>query len=187
MHLKFIVPIVAALAFAGSAVAQDGPKTIPGPGAGPGPNWAAHHANMCNNQYAGAVGRLAALEVQLKLTSAQKPAFDRWRNVKLSGAKAEADNCAGMMAPGGDRSVVEAHKMQIAKVEARLADLKAETPALDALANALTPDQLQILKRAGFHAMHERGGRMGRMFDRQDDMHRMHDGHGGGHGNRPQH
>ncbi len=171
MQLKFVVPVLAGLEFAGSALAQGAPQ-------GPMPHrmqmsaedMAKHHADMCTNMYAGAVGKMAALEVKLKLTAAQKPLFERWKNIRLSSAKARADKCGTMKMPDRNMSIIDGLKLHTTMLEARLADLKAETPSLEALVNALDKDQQEILKRAAMHAMHDRMGMMGHFMDRRGGM-----------------
>jgi hypothetical protein len=182
MQLKFVVPVLAGLAFTGSALAQDAPQ-------GPMPHrmqmsaedMSKHHADMCSNMYAGAVGKLATLEVKLKLTAAQKPLFERWKNIRLSSAKAHADKCGTMKMPDRDMSIIDGLKLHTMMLEARLADLKAETPSLEALVNALDKDQQETLKRAAMHAMHEREGMMHHFMERHDGMR----GHGMGGMNPP--
>lgn len=150
MKLRYAAPLLAALALSAPAFAQDAqaPRSQD--------DMAKHHGQMCTNHYARAVGGLAALEVQLKLTSAQKPLFERWKNVKLANAKSVSAKCAEMKMPDHQLSIIEARKLQIALLESRLADLKAETPALEALVNSLDNDQQEILKRVGIFAMHHR-------------------------------
>lgn len=179
MQLKFVVPVLAGLAFAGSALAQDAPQ-------GPMPNrmqmsaddMSKHHADMCANMYAGAVGKMAALEVKLKLTAAQKPLFERWKKVRLESAKSHADKCGTMKMPGRDMTIMDGLKLETTMLEARLADLKAETPALGALVDSLDKDQQETLKRAALRAMHDRMGMMHGFMDRHDGMR----GHGRGMG-----
>jgi hypothetical protein len=61
-------------------------------------------------------------------------------------------------------------KLETTMLEARLADLKAEAPALGALVDSLDKDQQETLKRAAVHAMHDRMGMMGHFMDRRDGM-----------------
>lgn len=143
-------------------------------------DFAKFHAEMCTNHYAHAVGKLAELETKLALTSSQKGAFERWKDIKLKNAKAQSTKCADFTPPGRDASIMELRQRQIARLEERLAALKAETPALDALVKVLTPEQQTVLKRAaretmGEHMMmmrHFRDDR-GPMGPRGDDHHPM--------------
>jgi len=171
MKFTTVLPILAALALtAPAALAQDAPQSPKHHGMQMSADeMAKHHGEMCSDLYARAVGKLAALEVRLNLTAAQKQTFERWKQVKLAHAKDHAAKCADMTPPDRDASIIELHQHQIARLEDRLANLKAETPALEALVKILTPEQQQILKRAGMEAMR----------DHMDGMHRMMEG---GHG-----
>ncbi|GAA0567056.1 Spy/CpxP family protein refolding chaperone [Rhizomicrobium electricum] len=131
-------------------------------------DFAKHHAEMCTNHYAHAVGKLAELETRLALTSSQKGAFERWKDIKLKDAKAHSTKCADFTPPGRDASIMELRQHQIARLEDRLNALKAETPALEALVKVLTPEQQTVLKRAARE----------HMGDRMMMMRRFHDGRG---------
>lgn len=146
--MKFTIPALAAalVLAAPAALAQDAT-----PPQQPKFDFAAHHAEMCNNLYAHAVGKFAELEVRLKLTSVQKPLFERWKNVKLTDAKARASECSTQQPPARDASIVDIRKTQIARLETRLSTLKAETPSFEALAKSLDTDQIKTLQ----HSAHE--------------------------------
>lgn len=173
--MKFVstLPILAALALTG-ALAQDAPQAPKHHGMQmSADDMAKHHGEMCTDFYARAVGKLATLEVRLNLTAAQKQAFERWKQVKLTHAKDHAAKCADFTPPGRDASIIELRKLQIARAEQRLANLKAETPALEALVKVLSPEQQEILKRAGLEAAREHMGMMHRSFDGGRMMHRQ--------------
>ena len=194
MKCRIIVPFFASLALcASAAMAQDAPQAPPAPTAahmGHGPwhmnkeDMAKHHAQRCSDRYAGAVGRLAYLETKLDLTDRQKPLFERWKHVKLSAVRAHADECATKMPRDMDASIIDRMKMHEKMMKARLADLQAEMPSLEALVASLNDEQKEDLDRA--HEMF--GERMHGMFGDRDRhgmhgmMERMHDGHGHGHG-----
>ena len=186
MTFRIIVPFIASLALcASAAMAQDAPQAPPAPTAahmGHGPwhmnkeDMAKHHAQRCSDRYARAVGALAYLETRLALTDRQKPLFDRWQRVKLSAARAHSDECTTMMPRDMDASIIDRMKMHEKKMKARLADLQAELPSLEALFASLTDEQKHALERThemfgdrDGHGMH---GMMGR----------MHHGHGHGDG-----
>lgn len=127
-----------------------------GPGKGPdGAEMAKMHAQMCQDGYAQDVGRFATLEVRLQLTDKQKPLFERWKALKLKAAKAHAESCAAMNPPEPpDPSAgtapkapdpVEGLKREEARLKARLADLKAEIPAFEALCASLSDEQKHAL------------------------------------------
>lgn len=156
--MRFVVlPVIAALAMTAAAASAEPPPPA-------GPDQA--HAQMCLNRYAGVTGKLAALEVRLNLTPAQKTAFERWKQIKLAAARAASTKCAEMAPLGRDASIMELRQRQIARLEARLADLKAETPALEALVRLLDPGQQRILLQAARHAEGERMMAMHRMMER---------------------
>ncbi len=164
--MKFTIAAFAALVLAAPmALAQEAP---PSAKADREAFHARHHEEMCNNLYAHAVGKLAELDVKLKLTNIQKPLFERWKTVKLAAVKAHTAKCAAMTPPGRDASLLERRKLQIAMLETRLADLKAETPALEALVGSLDQQQQETLRRAGHDAMRPHFG--GRMMEHRGPM-----------------
>lgn len=165
MKILTALPVLAALTLAAPAFAQDAP---PPPAKAGKPNAefrAARHAEHCTNIYAGAVGKLAALEVKLNLTASQKSLFARWQKVKLENAKKHAEKCTAMTPPAGKPSIMERFDRRTAMMEARLAELKAEKPSLEALVGALSPEQQNVLARA---ADHDRMGKMGHGMGRHD-------------------
>lgn len=131
----------------------------------------ARRGEFCQEGYARAAGRFAALEVRLNLTAAQTGAFNRWRDLRLAAAKRTAGECTAQPqgAPGrGPRggtatppSPVERLTREETRLQHRLADIQAERPGLEALYNSLSPAQRQTLAR-------ERGG-----FGRGPGMHGM--------------
>ena len=147
-----ILPVLAALSFAAPALA-DSPAPPPDVAA----KIAAHHADQCADRYAHVVGKLAEIETRLSLTEAQKAAWERFKDIKLKHAKAASAECVDFKPLGPDASIIDRRKLQIARLEKRLANLKAETPALEALVKVLTPEQQAILKHA---AREEMGRRM---------------------------
>lgn len=151
--MKFVtaLPVLAALALTAPALAQQ--QTPPPDRVA---EMAKHHAEMCANHYAHAVGKLAEIEVRLNLASGQKGPFERWKDIKLKHAKAASADCADFKPLDRDASIIDRRSQQIARLEKRLANLKAETPALEALVKVLTPEQQDVLKRAA----NEEGGRM---------------------------
>jgi len=168
--MKFTIAALTAMALAAPlAFAQDMPP--PGHKADKG-DWKAarHHGEMCDGLYAHAVGKLAELEVKLKLTSIQTPLFERWKSVKLNAVKDHTAKCATMMPPDRDGSILERRKMQIAMLEAHLADMKAEQPALEALVGSLDTPQQETLTRAGHEANMMRMHFGDRMMERKGHM-----------------
>jgi hypothetical protein len=157
MATKFLLPLIASLCLgASAALAQDAPPPPPA-GANSSPDLQAPgkapskedmekmHARMCLDGYAMEAGRLATLEVRLQLTAKQQSAFDRWKAVKLAAAKARAADCSAMKMPDPGKaekpSFVEGLKAEERHLKDRLADIKAELPASEALAAVLSDEQ----------------------------------------------
>jgi|WetSurMetagenome_2_1015567.scaffolds.fasta_scaffold559548_1 hypothetical protein len=169
-----------AFAFAGSAaLAQDAPPPPAPQGAMPHMMhmnkdfMAKHRVEMCDGLYARAVGRMAELEVKLALTATQKPLFERWKAVRLASVKMRSGQCAKLELPGPDAAILDGLKLETAMLEARLADLKAETPSLEALVKALDPGQQKTLQRAARRLMHERMDMLEHMHGMRDRSMRM--------------
>ena len=129
----------------------------------------------CKSRYAHVAGKLAYLQADLQITDAQRGAFDQWKSVVLSSAKTHSEQC---LAHSADAKPMEHHHDALERnarmekhLEARLAQLKAERPALENLYTSLTPDQKKEFDRAESHHHHgpmghghmggERFGRMG--------------------------
>ena len=106
-----------------------------------------HFAEMCHDRLAHVTGDIAFLEVKLALTDAQKPLFERWKKIKLTAAK--ATDCAPP--PEGKPSIVDQLKHEEKMLRQRLVELKAELPALEALAASLSDDQKVAFGRRGPH------------------------------------
>ncbi|MGB8602237.1 MAG: hypothetical protein WCD42_08585 [Rhizomicrobium sp.] len=161
-----IAAFVAAALIAPAALAQAAPPPA-GPNTGPGPfagkafskeDMQKHHAQMCSGFYAHEVGALAELEVRLQLTAKQKPLFEKWKTVKLSAAKAHSETCLSMKGPDlpppdagkGAKppvpSPVEGLKHEMQGLQDKLTEIKAELPALEALAASLSDDQKLALE-----------------------------------------
>jgi len=179
MKSRIVIPAIASLAlFATAAFAQDGP---PPPDQGK-MGWhhrdkadmQKHFAQMCQNGYAKAVGGLAYLEVRLDLTDTQKPLFERWKNTMLSIVRERTDKCSTMKMPDHRPSLADHMKRQEERLEMRLADLKKQEPAFDALAATLTPEQQKIMAEAHRHLMMARGEMRDRMRDHGRDHDHMH-------------
>ncbi|MGC9954138.1 MAG: Spy/CpxP family protein refolding chaperone [Rhizomicrobium sp.] len=182
MKCRIIVPFLASLALcASAAMAQDAPKAPPAPIAGQMGHGHWHmnradmekfHAQMCTDHYARAVGKLAYLETKLALTDTQKPLFERWKRVSLSSAKALSDECGTMTPPAEGASIVDRLKLHEKMMKARLADLDAQMPALEALVASLSDEQKRVFDH---HGMFEEGGMHG-MGGMMEHWHHHHDG-----------
>lgn len=105
-------------------------------------------AQRCIEHYARAVGHLAYLDARLELTSAQQPLWDNWSQAVTAGAEKTRDVCRqGAASAGTPRTAVErsAHYQQVLATKAD--GLKAAQPALEALYQALTPEQRSVMDR----------------------------------------
>lgn len=109
---------------------------------------AKHHAAMCTNRYARAVGGMAFLEVKLTLTPDQKPLFERWKDIVLSDAKARSAMCLAMKMPEKKPSLIEHLQHTEMMMQSRVDGLKTQMPTLEKLDTALSGDQRRILEHA---------------------------------------
>ena len=164
MKYKFALPLLAALALgAPAALAQAAPPAPPPAGQGWGhfskEDMQKHMAQMCEDRYARAVGKLAYLEAKLQLTDIQKPLFERWKGELLSTVKTRTAKCGEPKKPL-DEDIVGHLKRQEERLKTRLADLQAQMPALEALVGSLSDAQKHILIQAHHQLMMERGRRM---------------------------
>jgi LTXXQ motif family protein len=124
---------------------------------------AAHFKQMCQDHYAHQAAELAYTEAKLSLTPSEQSLFGRWKEVKLDTAKRRAGACAthepSERSARTMPSVVDHMAREEEMLKRRLADLDAERPALEALFNALSPEQKREFGRS------QHGGMMGhRMF-----------------------
>jgi hypothetical protein len=138
------------------------------PEAGPPPPPGMDHAMMrgaqrgqlCQDMYARKAGEMAFLEAKLQLNASQQSLFSRWKGVTLDVAKRHEGECSGRMqkARTGQRpDVMQRLDREETMLKARLTDIQAERPALNALYAALNPAQKQEFARAARHHM---GGHM---------------------------
>ena len=139
----------------------------------------AWHHEMCADEYAHGVSRMAFIETRLALTDAQRPAFDAWKGVILSDAKGRQDAClSDTHDRSGPPTAIDRETHREHMLKAQLAFLDAELPALTALYQTLTPEQKMVFDGA-HHGGHEHGG--------EGHGHHDHDhgGPGGGHDDGP--
>ena len=129
--------LVAILFAAGTALAQTPPAAAPDNGHPDKAEMLRHFTEMCKDRQARATGELAFLEAKLALTDQQKPLFERWKKIKLAAAKAV--DCTPP--PDGEPSIVDGLKREEKLLRQHLDELKAELPALEALAASLTDEQ----------------------------------------------
>jgi hypothetical protein len=140
---------------------------------------AAWHARMCNDMYARKAGKLAYLQAALSITDTQRGAFDQWRDAELSAAKEHSSACLAHT-PGEahehDALARNAHEEKM--LETRLADLKSERPALEALYQSLSPEQKQVFDHSDHGGHHHGHHEMGQRFGERGE-------HGDGHDRAP--
>ncbi len=138
MTYRFHATTLAAVLFAaGTALAQTPPAAPADKGHPDKAEMQRHFALMCQDRLARTTGELAFLEAKLALTDQQKPLFERWKKIKLAAAKSV--DCAPP--PDGEPSIVDSLKREEKMLRQRLDELKAEQPALEALAASLSNDQ----------------------------------------------
>jgi LTXXQ motif family protein len=163
-----ISALAAPVAFAQSASPADGAQQHAWHKPNP-EEMAAWHAQMCKGHYAREAGKLAYLQADLSITDAQRGAFDQWKSVVLSSAKAHSDACLAHTADGQHmhHDAVERNAEMQKHLEAKLMEMKAERPALETLYASLTPDQKKLFDHAshmGHHHGHHMDGHMGERF-----------------------
>ncbi len=179
MTSRIIVPFIASLALcATAALAQTPPPDAQAQGGPMAGHWnkedmEKHHAQMCTDRYAKAVGALAYLQTKLALSDVQKPLFEHWKSIKLGSVKARTAECGSMKMPHMDGDVMGAVKLEEKMLKTRLADLQAEMPALEAMTASFSKEQNETLERAGMKLMHDR---MEHMEGMMDHGHMDHDG-----------
>jgi hypothetical protein len=90
---------------------------------------------------------MAYLEARLQLSDAERPLFDRWKDVKLDSAKRHASDCnARIGTPDRDRAnPVDRMGREEDMLKQRVTDLDVERPVFAALYAALTPEQRELL------------------------------------------
>ena len=124
-----------------------------------------HRADMCANISARQIGHLAELEAKLKPTAAQTATWSAYKQIKTDQATASEKSCtdrvAARKAAGDDKkrpTIVERQAMMEKGLEAKLANMKAATPALTALYASLSDEQKQVLDKDGFRHGHKGHG-----------------------------
>jgi len=104
------------------------------------------HKAMCVDHNARVVGHLAFLEVKLELTDAQRPLWDKWSTAVRGGIDKERAACLKETAEPDDTPTIVERTAQFQEFLATKAEsIKAAQPALEALYQALTPEQKAIL------------------------------------------
>jgi periplasmic protein CpxP/Spy len=138
------------------ALAQETPQ---------GDREAGWHQKMCTERYARKAARLAYLEAKLALTDQQRPAWNKWRQIKLDAAEQRRTACLQHQhREDADLTAIERAARREKFLSARLAQLQASKPALQALYDALNPEQKALFDRAAqrrhrhhWHQWHHHG------------------------------
>jgi hypothetical protein len=157
---------VVALSTSPLAFAQTAPSDSPAQGQPQAePQGADWHQRACTERYARIAGRLAYLEAKLELTADQNPLWDKWRDAVISGAEQQRALCRqSPFRPGAHPIIVERQAYVGRITGARAQALQTAQPALEALYQALSPQQRGVLDRpmSGHRHGHDRDWRRGR-------------------------
>ena len=151
------VPLLySSLAFAEDAMEYEGKD----PGA-----W---HQHFCTERYARKAAHLAYLEAKLNLTDQQKSAWTKWRQAKLDAADKRRAACLQRDWSRDEQETALDREARVEKwLTARLQELQASRPALQALYDALSPEQKAVFDQAsGWRGW--RGHRHGGWFGHRD-------------------
>jgi hypothetical protein len=103
----------------------------------------------CTDRLARRAARLAYLQVKLNLTPQQQPLWDKVQSAAQSEEQKERQLCASLK-PGAEPTMLERMDRMQQSLSARLEGLQAARPAVQALYQALTPEQQAILNRRPF-------------------------------------
>jgi|SRR5579863_530174 len=109
---------------------------------------------FCRERYARRVGFLAYLQAKLDLTDAQRPLWDKYQQTMQDAAQKRRQDCLTNVGTRWDEmSVLDRRQRMEAFLKARLDALQQTDPPLQALYQALTPEQHKVLDHP-----HPRGG-----------------------------
>ena len=142
------VPMLcSSLAFAEDAMEYEGKD----PGA-----W---HQNFCTERYAMKAAHLAYLEAKLNLTDQQKPAWAKWWQTKIDAAEKRRTACLQRDWSRDEHETALDREARVEKwLTARLQELQASRPALQALYDLLSPEQKALFDQASRWRRHHRRG-----------------------------
>ena len=100
----------------------------------------------CLDRLAHRAARYAYIGVKLNLTAEQQPLWDKVQSAAQTEEHQERQLCAALK-PGAEPTVLERMDRMQQLLQARLNGLQAAKPAVQALYQALTPEQQAILNR----------------------------------------
>ncbi len=125
--------------------------------------------HFCAERYARKAAHLAYLEAKLNLTDQQKPAWTKWHQAKMDAAEKQRAACLQRDRSGDEHETALDREAQIEKrLTTRLQELQASHPALQAIYEALTPEQRVLFDQASrWHGWH--GHRHARWFGNRGD------------------
>jgi len=126
----------------------------------------AWHQRFCIERYARNAAHLAYLEAKLNLTDQQKPAWTKWRQTKIDAAEKRRSACLQNDWSKREQETALDREARVEKwLTARLQDLQVSRPALQALYDALSPEQKVVFDQTsrwrGWRG-HRHGGWFGR-------------------------
>lgn len=102
----------------------------------------------CLDRLARRAARLAYVQVKLNLTAQQQPLWDKVQSAAQAEGQKEAQLCASLKA-GTEPTLLDRMDRMQQFLSARLEGLQSAKPALQALYQALTPEQQAILNSRG--------------------------------------
>ena len=120
-----------------------------GPGMHGSPGMMRHmmmHGNpqeRCEDRLAWRAAMRAYVEAKLNLTGEQRPLWDRVQNIAQTEAQKERQLCSNLQ-PRGEETMLDRLDRMQAFLSTRLEGLQAAKPAVQALYQALTPEQREI-------------------------------------------
>ena len=100
----------------------------------------------CTDRLAWRAARRAYVEVKLNLTAEQRPLWDKVQSAAQAEEQKERQFCASLK-PGAEATLPERMDRMQQFLSARLEALQTAKPAVQALYQALTPEQQAILNR----------------------------------------
>jgi hypothetical protein len=123
-----------------------------------GKDQSAWHQNFCTERYARKAAHLAYLEAKLNLTDQQKPVWSKWRQTKIDAAEKRRAACLQRDWSRDEQETAIDREGRIEKcLNTRLQELQASRPALQALYDALSPEQKALFDQASRWHGHRRG------------------------------
>ena len=100
----------------------------------------------CADRLAWRAARRAYVEAKLNLTAQQQPLWDKAQSAEQTEEQKERQLCASLK-PGGEPTMLDRMDRMQQFLSARLEGLQAAKPAVQALYQALTPEQQAIFNR----------------------------------------